>query len=171
MTRNTKKLMIIVLMLVVVGLYFVSGTYARYTDSYTGTSKVTVAKWAVKLKDGANAELNKTFDLPFTVEENSNVVSGKIAPATEATATLNLDLTGTEVAVDYTAEITKADLATFFGNSASNVTVAVTGGTTTEENGKYIATGTVDLVNDTATGVTAGTLTFPVTVTLQQHID
>lgn len=189
MTKNTRKLIIATLMLLVVCLYFVSGTYARYTESITGDAKVSTATWAVTFKDGTTP-LTNISNLTFTVQNNTNVVPGKIAPSVTAKATINVDLTGTEVAVDYTATIDKTALATFFGDSANNVTVTV--------NGSDSATGTINLINnkaftsangvvpieisitwaDTNTETTnaadkkaAGKdLTLPVTLTIQQHI-
>lgn len=193
MTKNKVKLIMVVLMLMVVCLYFVSGTYARYASEITGNAAVTVAKWDVDFSDGTNA-LENDFDLTFTVNENANVVSGKIAPSTTATATIEVDLTGTEVAVDYVASITEDALETLFDDSADSVTVT----TTAKVNGVEDTSGTVNLVgdkafeadngkveititltwanddannvSDTTVGAAGGTLTLPVTVSLTQHI-
>lgn len=193
MTKKTVKSLIAVLMLLTVCLYFISGTYARYASELTGNASVSVAKWAVAFTDGTNA-LQNNFALTFTVDENPNVVPNKIAPATSATAKVVVDLTGTEVAVDYNAVVTQDALATVFGASADKVKV------TAKVNGNADTTqGTIALVNnqaftadngkveliitltwendeafnvsDTLVGENGGTLTLPVTVTLQQHID
>lgn len=193
MTKNKVKLTMGILMLMTVCLYFVSGTYARYADEITGNAQVSVANWKVAFSDGTN-ELQDQFDLTFTVQENANVVSGKIAPSTTATATIQVDLTGTEVAVDYDAIINETDLETVFGASASQVDVTTTAkvagvtdttGTVnlvgdkafTADNGKVEITITLTWTNDdakntsdTLVGATGGTLTLPVTVTLEQHI-
>lgn len=190
MTKRTAKLIIAVLMILAVCLYFIAGTYARYTSSITGNAKVDVAKWAVAFKNG-DATLANKFDLTFTVDKNDNVVSNKIAPATTATATITVDLDGTEVAVKYAAEVTETDLATFFGDSASDVKVTTTAkvnktedttgkialptGGFTSENGKVEITVKLTWTNneahnvsDTTVGTTAGTLTLPVTLTVSQ---
>ena len=195
MTKRTAKLIIAVLMILAVCLYFIAGTYARYTSSITGNAKVDVAKWAVAFKNG-DTPLQNNFDLTFEVEENDYVVSNKIAPDTTATAQIKIDLTGTEVAVDYTATVDKTSLATVFGASANDVTVT----TSAEINGKTITDGYIPLngssnsaftenngvaiititltwtnndehnASDTTVGTTAGTLTLPVTLTVNQHI-
>lgn len=189
MTRTSRKVIILMIMFILVALYFVSGTYARYTSSITANAKVSTANWAVAFKKGSDA-ITKDTVLTFEVQNNSNVVSGKIAPSVTAKATINLDLTGTEVAVDYTATIDKTALAEAFGASANNVTVTV--------NGSDSATGIKSLVGDAAftssngivpieisitwdnkddaasasdTTAAGKDLTLPVTLTVQQHID
>lgn len=101
MTKNTAKTMIIVLMLVAVGLYFISGTYARYTGTASGTGTINVAKWAVKVNDKDATASDATFDLTFTEVENNNVVDGYIAPASKLYADFVIDPAGSQVAVDY----------------------------------------------------------------------
>ena len=189
MTRASRKAIILMIMFILVALYFVSGTYARYTNSITGNAAVSTANWAVKFKQGT-AEISNNFNLSFEVQDNANVVPGKIAPSVTAKATINLDLTGTEVAVDYSATINKTALATAFGASADNVTIKVGGGDS--------ATGTINLANNAAftssngivpieiaitwdnkddaasasdTTAAGKDLTLPVTLTVQQHID
>lgn len=180
---------IVMLMLLTVCLYFISGTYARYASELSANAKVETAVWAVELKDADKQELTDDFELTFEVQNNDNVVPGKIAPSVTATAKLHLDLTGTEVAVDYTAAIDKSDLADIFGASADKVTVKVGSGES--------ATGTVALVDNAAftaangmvpieisitwenddnlnvsdTTAAGKDLTLPVTLTVQQHLD
>ena len=185
MTKTTRKAIIFMIMLVIVSLYFVSGTYARYTSKITGNTTVSTAAWAVAFKQG-NAPITDISNLTFKVEGNSNVVTGKIAPGMTATATINLDLTGTEVAVDYTATIDSSALKDEFGDSAENITVTVNGKTNetgtislvndaafTEENGivpiEISITWTGDDANDTALAGKTD-IELPVTLTVQQHI-
>lgn len=188
MTKTSRKVIVFMVMLMIVGLYFVSGTYARYASSISGNAKVSAANWVVAFKHG-NAPITDISNLTFEVQNNQNVVPGKIAPSVTAEATINLDLTGTEVAVDYTATIDKTALATVFGASADDVTVTV--------GGEDSATGTINLVdnaaftaqngivpikiaitwnnddtnNETDTTVAGKDLTLPVTLTVKQHID
>ena len=99
MNKKTVKFTMVVLILLVVALYFIGGTYARYASKYTGNATVNVAKWQI---DGS-----KVNTLTFTVAANDFVANDKIAPATKATATTEIDLTGTEVAVDIAIEATE----------------------------------------------------------------
>lgn len=63
----------------------ISGTFAKYTSSATGTATATVAKWDVKVNDSAFAD-NMTFSLfdsSANYDEAGNDVSdGLIAPGT-----------------------------------------------------------------------------------------
>ena len=143
--------------------------------------------------DGTELD-STTKDITFKVQNNSNVVPGKIAPAVTAVAEIELDLTGTEVAVDFNAVV--GNLASSPANLPSmdkiTLTSAVDGGEPgtvqtiplvnssafTSSNGKKTVTLTLtwendnaNNVNDTATGMTADAyLTVPVTMTVQQHI-
>lgn len=194
MKKSSITAIIVLLMVLTVCLYFISGTYARYADEYSGQTTVDVAKWAVSITDGTE-DLTNNFTLPFTVNTNTNVVEGKIAPGTTATAKIELDLTGTETAVDFGATINEDDLATIFGDSADDVTLstsitgAATSGTTTtinlpdgqafnSSNGKIVMELTLEWNNndannlsDTEVGKAGATLNIPVDITLQQHID
>ena len=189
--KKKRVLAVLVALLLVVGAGVY--TYARYTFSRTGSDDVDVATWAVALKQGGSA-VSDNFTLTLTLEPNNNVVNGKIAPDRSATAILTLDLTGTEVAVDFDAVIDQTALSSF-GDSGDKLSLAVkvdgtnyTSGTThtislvnnsafTAENGKKTVTLTLTWANDdlnnaddTATGVAAPTLTVPVTLTAKQHI-
>ena len=100
MDKRTVKLVMIVAMLLVVCLYFVGGTYARYASEFSGDATVSVAKWAVKV-DGEESE---TLNINFKVQDNKFVVADKIAPSVTAKAEAEVDLEGTEVAVDLIVE-------------------------------------------------------------------
>ena len=155
MTKKSRKSILVVLMLILVGLYFVSGTYARYASEITGNAQVETAAWAVAFKNGDNQAIEKDFNLTFTVQNNPNVVPGKIAPGVTATAKIKLDLTGTEVAVDYTAEITKTALTQAFGTSKVSLTVG----------GSDSATDTVELVGGKAFEGDGAIVEIPISIT------
>lgn len=192
-TNTAKKwtLMALVMFLLVA---VIAGTYARYSNEGKANGNIQGAKWAVTIKSG-NTELNSTTrDITFEVKDNANVVPGKIAPGVTAVAEVELDLTGTEVAVDFDAVIDKNDLNSFGASSDKlSLTVEVDGNTYTsgtsqtinlvnnsaftEENGKKKVTLTLtwendddNNANDTTTGIAAPNLTIPVTLTAQQHI-
>lgn len=193
MTKRTVKTIIAVLIILAICLYFISGTYARYTTSVGAKAEASVAKWAVSLKDG-DADITEGKILKFTVQENNNVVAGKIAPSVTAVSTVEVDLTGTEVAVDFEAIVDDKAIANIFGESASSVsaTTAVTGGSVsgttstlalpngqkfTANNGKVTLKITLTWENveakngsDTTVGIAAKTLQIPVTLNVQQHI-
>ena len=194
-TRTKRAIFVVIALLLVA--YLISSTYARYSTEGKANGKVDIAKWAVVMKANDGTTLNSTTqDITFTVQSNDNVVPNKIAPAVTAVATIELDLTGTEVAVDFTATVGEMT-----NNLPSGVTLpsrvtltsAVDGGTPgtaqviplvdnsafTAKNGKKTVTLTLTWENsdtdaakteDTAVGVAGGTLTIPVTLTVQQHI-
>lgn len=186
--KKKKLLAILVVLLLIVGAGVF--TYARYTTTYEGTGEVGVAKWAVTI-DGGNVQ-TKTFNLNLSLSENSNVVNGKIAPGRSATASLVLDLTGTEVAVDYEIDLGEV---TGLPDGMAITGVTADGTALTKVDTKY--TGLIALnsdktalddvqktiaitlewendesnnANDTTTGETLAKISIPVNVTIKQHI-
>lgn len=176
----------------------VSGTYARYITTDTGTGQAAVAKWAVSFKDGSTP-LTGTWTLTLNQENNTYVAKEKIAPAASVYKDLVVDLTGTEVATDITAT-----LGTLTGVTGENtrfhlVVSEVVGETATpitpDASGNYVVkvglnagrtaiskdtvTFRVELVwdnveaqnaNDTTMGEAAGNITAEITLTAKQHI-
>ena len=200
MTKNerktrTKRAIFVVIALLLVA-YLISSTYARYSTVGKANGKVDIAKWAVVMTADNGTTLNSTTqDITFTVQSNTEVVSGKIAPAVTAKAEIELDLTGTEVSVDFTPTIGAYTPSTLPSADKITLTSAVEGGTVgssnyiplvdnsafTASNGKKKVTLTLTWANDdennaddTATGMLADgsrTITIPVTLTVQQHIN
>lgn len=193
--KRTKRAIFVVIVFLLI-VYLISSTYARYSTSGNATGKAEIAKWAVAMKADGKTLNSTTQDIAFTVQSNTEVVPGKIAPGVTAKAEIELDLTGTEVSVDFTPTIGELTTTTTLP-SADKITLtsAVEGGEVgssnyielvgnsafTSVNGKKKVTLTLtwendDLnnVDDTATGELADgsrTLTIPVTLTVQQHIN
>lgn len=93
------KFMVLVLFVTILAIILVSGTYAKYTTSATGSDSATVAKWSIKLGDEDIAKsTEKTFaiDLFSTItntdgseEKNVKKTDGSlIAPGTMGSFTL-----------------------------------------------------------------------------------
>lgn len=197
---TTRKIAIVTLMLLVVCMYFVAGTYAKYTWKGTATGSAAVAKWQV----GLGTTQESTADVTFTVENNPNVANGKIAPGCTAKADIVVNPNGSEVSVDYKFKIDATQLPEGINMSVSSVTVDGTEATqegdwykgTIELNGKEKLTvddqktvtvsvtwtpdgTTLDSVNDdgygsnadTVAGIAASQFTIPVTVLMEQHVD
>ena len=194
-TRTKRAIFVVIALLLVA--YLISSTYARYSTVGEANGKVDIAKWAVVMTADDGTTLNSTTqDITFTVQSNTEVVPGKIAPAVTAKAEIELDLTDTEVSVDFTPTIGAYTPSTTLP-SADKITLtsAVEGGTVgssnyiplvgnsafTASNGKKKVTLTLTWANedennadDTATGMLADgsrTITIPVTLTVQQHIN
>ena len=112
--RNKTKRGVLVAIVLVALIAIIGGTYARYSSTFNATAKIDAAKWNVALKgsnNGTDVALEETTkEITFVVNESDYVVANKIAPSITATATLELDLTGTEVGVDFLAEIDKANI-------------------------------------------------------------
>ncbi len=196
-TRTKRAIFVVIALLLVV--YLLSSTYARYATEGKATGKVEVAKWAVAMKADDGTTLSSTTkDITFKVQSNTEVVPGKIAPAVTAKAEIELDLTGTEVSVDFTPTIGDYAPSTLPSADKITLTSAVEGTSDnkvgesnyiplvensafTESNGKKKviltltwANSDTNNVNDTATGMLADgsrTITIPVTLTVQQHIN
>ena len=110
--KKAKTLVLMVtLMAVVFGTYFIAGTYAKYTSTSNGTATVSVAKWAFS-QDNAATEVK--VNLEDTIDA-STLVAGKIAPGTKGGFGVNVNSKDTEVAVDFTVSITAV------GNLPSNL--------------------------------------------------
>ncbi len=192
-TRTKRAIFVVIALLLVA--YLISSTYARYSTEGNANGKVDIAKWAVKMTAGETTLNSTTQDITFTVQSNTDVVPGKIAPAVTAKAEIELDLTGTEVSVDFTPTIGSYESSTLPSADKITLTSSVDGGTVgstnyiplvdnsafTASNGKKKVTLTLTWANDdtnnaddTATGMlTDGsrTITIPVTLTAEQHIN
>ena len=91
--KNNKlaKFMALVLLVTLLAVILVSGTYAKYTTSATGSDSATVARWNITLNgEDISKGTQKTLklglfdtinDTDFTSRE-SDVTAGKIAPGT-----------------------------------------------------------------------------------------
>lgn len=197
-TRTKRAIFVVIALLLVA--YLISSTYARYSTVGKADGEVDIAKWAVVMKSDDGKTLNSTTqNITFTVQSNTTeVVPGKIAPAVTAKAEIELDLTGTEVSVDFTPTIGAYTPSTLPSKDKITLSSAVEGTTEnkvgssnyiplvdnkafTAENGKKKVTLTLTWANDdennaddTATGMLADksrTITIPVTLTVQQHIN
>ena len=120
--KNNKlaKLMAVVLLVTLLAVILVSGTYAKYTTSVSATDKATVAKWNITLNDkdisnGTTETLKLGLfdtinDSDYTSEE-TNVDAGKIAPGTSGLFTIanlkNNSEVDAEYKITYTIENTK----------------------------------------------------------------
>ena len=184
--KRTKRAIFIVIALLLI-IYLISSTYARYSTEGKADGKIEIAKWAVAMEADDGTTLNSTTkDITFTVQDNTDVVPGKIAPNVTAKAEIELDLTGTEVAVDFIPTIgdyTPAGLPRLDGGTvgSTNYIPLVDESAFTSANGKKKVTLTITWENDdtnnaddTATGELADgsrTLTIPITLTVKQHIN
>lgn len=92
--------MVLAALLVVFGIFFIVDSYARFTSTDSADKSVNVAKWAVVLKNG-DEPLVRSFRIDLTAKSNPHVAPNKFTPSSELQASFVLDLTDTDVAVDY----------------------------------------------------------------------
>lgn len=103
MKNNKKSVMVIIaLMLVVLGGYFVAGTYAKYTSEVSGTSNASIAgwKWTIGNEDLKNIidtkESKYSLSLFDTIYEEDtktseeHVSANNIAPGTGGSFTISI---------------------------------------------------------------------------------
>ena len=154
--KKRKVLAVLVALLLVVGAGVY--TYARYITSKAGSGDVEVAKWTATVKQGGTA-VTDNFNLALTLSENNYVANGKIAPDRSATATLVVDLTGTEVATDI-----EVDLGSVAGLPTGMTISGVTANETAMTNNYGVYSTTIDL-NAGKTAISSDTVTLVVTAT------
>lgn len=91
-----------VVLVLIISACFLGESFSRYFSKSETEKNIDVATWKVNLKEGENSlEKNFNVNLPLTTEANPNIGSNKFAPGSSAKASLTLDLTGTEVSIDY----------------------------------------------------------------------
>lgn len=119
-----KKLSVltVLVMLVTISAYSVSGTYAKYTSSFEATDSARVAKWAfvVDKKEGETQDF--TFDLFSTVKDEDGTEENDVKKGTDE----NIIAPGTsgsfDIALTNNSEVTaKADI--YFEKTADSANV------------------------------------------------
>ncbi|MBT9780076.1 hypothetical protein GPL15_26775 [Clostridium sp. MCC353] len=182
----------VVLTLVTTSL--VGGTFAKYTSTVSGTAEVSVAKWAIVMKENSEA-LADNFQLKLK-NENTNVemAADKIAPETYGEIKLAVNGDGSEVGYTYTVKLdnknlggapikfyktkvagangaapTFSDEVTFTGTEATMTPVHVELSKVKEEQTTSIYW-KWEATDDTTEGITPKTGTIGVSITAEQYI-
>lgn len=170
----------------VVFILLVNNNYAKYSNLATLDNNETT-DWKVTITKDTR-DLKDTQEISFKVEDNPNVVSGKIAPGCKAVATIEVDLIGTKVPVEIVTLADESKLSKSMKLSAKIDGESYTIGSTkvielennsafTEENGKKVITLELEWLNngsnnknDTAIGISGETIKVPITINVVQHI-
>ena len=92
------KFTMFVLLITIIAIVLVAGTYAKYTSKVSGESTATVAKWSIKVNNNELAAENSTvtFNLFETINDTGNtaqetdVEDGLIAPGTAGSFNLKV---------------------------------------------------------------------------------
>ena len=127
-TRN-KPVIILLALLLITAIVFSMYAYAKYKTTLTGNGTATVAKWSFKVN--GQTQTIPDIDLATTMKKVNNVAENKLAPGTEGSFDLNLDATGSEVAIDYNIKLAVTEKPTnlrFYTDSSYTKEIASTDG-------------------------------------------
>ena len=127
-TRN-KPIIILIALLLITAIAFSMYAYAKYKTTLKGNGTAQVAKWSFKVN--GQTQTIPDIDLATTMKKVNNVAENKIAPGTEGSFDLNLDATGSEVAIDYNIKLAiteKPSNLRFYTDSSYTKEIASTDG-------------------------------------------
>ncbi|MDR0978902.1 MAG: hypothetical protein LBL91_03055 [Lachnospiraceae bacterium] len=184
MEKGSKKnviLIVVLILLTIAAVILATWSYARYISVVNADGTATVARWSFTATNG-EATLD-TIALEDTTL-NSKVADGKIAPGTDGSFNIVVDGSGSEVAIEYSIELSNfQDMPTnlkFYSDAAFQNEVAIVEGTV--EFTGTIALAAIDTPvtktlywkwayetpdgdsADTADGVAASTATFDIKI-------
>ena len=102
--RRCRKLVIFAaLMALFYCVSLIQSTYAKYITSAIGTANMTFARWSILVNNQDvvnNSNFSSTITPNFT--GTTNIRSGVIAPTSQGTFDIVLDMTDVDVSLDYT---------------------------------------------------------------------
>ena len=103
------------LIMLLITLYQINDTYAKYISEADGIVEETIGAWIVKVNDtniATGADVEKFTINALTYNSNDYVLAGKIAPGLQGYFDVTIDATEASVAVRYdvTIDFTKLDL-------------------------------------------------------------
>lgn len=136
---DNKNKVIIALAIVTIAILLVGiWAFARYTSTITGSGTATVAAWSFKA-NGQDAAIADDIDLLSTISVvDGKVAPNRMAPGTNGSFDIAIDATGSEVAVEYSVELSS------FVNLPQNLKFYTDAAHTTPitvSDGKYTVTG------------------------------
>lgn len=195
MRRSGRRTFLLILSfaLVAITTAAITYTFARYTNTATGTSAAQVAPWIVKV-NGTDITANNTFTAgEINWSDNENIADGYTAPGRDGKFNIEIDPTGAKVAMEYEVSIDTTEF-----DAYDQIIIYEVKNTTTDEvltknsDGNYtgiitleeVENGTVqDLevtikwnndeannTSDTTIGSTIEQIQIPVTVTASQYL-
>lgn len=164
-SKVKKSILAIIILALLVAL--IGGTYARYVSTAKGTGDVSIAKWTVKVNEEDISRTTGTFDLTFTAN-NADTVPNKVAPGGKAEAYVDVDLTGTEVSVDFTCNLATASadaLKEVFGENYANMVEVTVGTPELQGETSNMTLDTNNGVVKVGTSAMSGIVRVPITLT------
>lgn len=98
--KKKTKIVLIVIVIAVILVSFIGGqAYAKYMSKVTGNGVGEIAQWRFKVNE--NEEKIQTISLNSTIY-NFTLANGRIAPGTAGSFEINIDGSGSGVAIFYT---------------------------------------------------------------------
>ena len=102
-----KNILIAIELMLIAIIIFSMYAYSRYSSKVNGTGTATIAKWSFKVN--GQTETLATINLADTMKTNNTVKQGTVAPGTEGSFNLEIDGSGSEVAIEYTINLKITD--------------------------------------------------------------
>ena len=102
-----KNILIAIELMLIAIIIFSMYAYSRYSSKVNGTGTATIAKWSFKVN--GQTETLATINLADTMKTNNTVKQGTVAPGTEGSFNLEIDGSGSEVAIEYTINLKVTD--------------------------------------------------------------
>ncbi len=180
MFKSKFQKFVIAFSIFVITLLFLSNiNYANYF-SFENNDKT---DWRVVITSDTK-EISDKQEIKFKVEENKNVVNGKIAPGLKATSSIEIDIAKTKVPVDIKVIADTSNLPNSFKLTSklngenyalgSNKTISpLNSKEFTEKDGKIILTLELEFVSseeNTIIGTSVDKITLPITLNIREHI-
>ena len=113
----------------------IQSTYAKYVTSATGTANLTFARWNI-LVNSQDVTNNSNFST--TIQPNftgtANIRAGVIAPTSQGTFEISLDMTEVDVSLDYTVSASVSNTNTVTDLKIQSYTI---GNVTTDYTGSF----------------------------------
>ena len=144
--RRCRKLVIFAaLMALFYCVSLIQSTYAKYLTSAVGTANMTFARWSILVNNQDvvnNSNFSSTITPNFT--GTSNIRSGVIAPTSQGSFDIVLDMTDVDVSLDYTISAAVSNINTVSDLKIKSYTI---GNITTPYTGSFTSR---LLLNDTS---------------------
>lgn len=168
--NKTSKFVCIVLLLCVIAMILVAGTYAKYTSSAKGTATATVAKWDITVNDttlGVEEETIK-FDLfagkTMVAPGDEGSVDVVVANNSDVDAEfgVNFEVSGSTIPLQYSLD------GVTYGTSIDDVAATDIAKGATDTVTVYWKWVTDTDAADTKLGIDGGNVTVDATITVSQ---
>lgn len=120
-----KVFKILTLIMLILTIVKITDTYAKYYTKATATTNQGIANWQILINDTdiySETGQEVEFTISPNLSESANTVPGKIAPGSVWSANINIDPTGTEVAVRYDIQIDNTSIVSM-GNIEYEISV------------------------------------------------